>query len=199
MAARAAVAHGKTIAIAINQYLCGLPVTGAAKRFESRLGKIKDAEGQELLKEASPSTRIAPIDGPGTGFSNDETIRESGRCMHCDCRKAETCKLRDYMEAQMTGPMHVPPEGRKPVERNITHPQVIFEPGKCIKCGICVRITTQAGEKPGLAFLGRGFDARVGVPFGDSLESALGSSAATCVQACPTGALAWKDQDLRSR
>lgn len=189
-----AVAHGKIMAIAVDQFLCGLPVTGPAKRFESRLGKIKDTEGQELMKEAAPSARITPIDGPGTGFTHDEASRESGRCMHCDCRKAEACKLRDYMEAQMTGPMHVPPEGRKPVERNITHPKVIFEPGKCIKCGICVRITTQAGERPGLTFLGRGFDAVVGVPFGDALESALGASAEKCVQECPTGALAWKSE-----
>jgi NADH dehydrogenase/NADH:ubiquinone oxidoreductase subunit G len=44
----------------------------------------------------------------------------------------------------------------------------------------------------GLAFLGRGYETVVGVPFGDSLESALGSTAAECVSKCPTGALAWK-------
>ncbi|MEI6563858.1 MAG: 2Fe-2S iron-sulfur cluster-binding protein [bacterium] len=192
MAVRA-VAHGKSMAISIDQFLGGLTVTGPPNRFESRLGKIEAAEGQELMKEASPHVRISPIDGPGTGFTQDEAIRESKRCMHCDCRKAEACKLRDYMEAHMTGPMHVPAEGRKPVERNITHPRVIFESGKCIKCGICVRITTHAGEKPGLAFLGRGFDAMVGVPFGASLEAGLGHSADQCVKECPTGALAWKE------
>lgn len=187
-----AVAHGKSIAVSIDQFLKGLAVTGPLRRFESRLGKITEPESRELLKEAAPTGRISPIDGPGTGFTTEDALLESKRCLHCDCRKADACKLRDYMEAQMTGSMHIPAEGRKLVERNITHPLVIFEPGKCIKCGICVRITTQAGEKPGLAFLGRGFDTVVGVPFGDSLGAALGQSAGRCVNECPTGALAWQ-------
>ncbi|MEI8141069.1 MAG: FAD-dependent oxidoreductase [bacterium] len=192
MAVRA-VAHGKSIAVSIDQFLRGLPVTGPVRRFESRLGKIKDTESRELLKEAAPTPRIRPGVGPDAGFTANEARRESGRCMHCDCRKAEACKLRDYMEIHMSGPLHSPADGRKPVERNTSHPLVIFEPGKCIHCGICVRITTQAGEKPGLTFLGRGFDAVVGVPFEGSLEAALGQSAAVCVRECPTGALAWKD------
>jgi len=188
-----AVAHGKAIALSIDQLLKGLPVTGSIQRFESRLGRMTDGEHQELLKEADPAPRLHPSAGTNAGFTRDEAIRESRRCMHCDCRKAEACKLRDYMEFFKSGPMPIPAEGRKPIERNITHPKVIFEPGKCIKCGRCVRITTDAGEKPGLTFLKRGFDSTVGVPFGDTLEAALGSSAEKCVQACPTGALAWKN------
>jgi ferredoxin len=186
-----AVAHGKRMARSVDLFLRGLRVTGPDRRFESRLGKITENESRELLKEASPSSRHTP--GADAGFSQEEAMRESGRCMHCDCRKAEDCKLRDTMELYMTGPMHIPAEGRTPMTRNITHPRVIFEPGKCIKCGICIRLTTRAGERPGLTFLNRGFDAVVGTPFGESLESALGQSASHCVTACPTGALAWKN------
>jgi len=188
-----AVAHGRTIALSIDQLLKGLAVTGPVRRFESRLGKIKEAESRALLKDAAPAARLTPMAGPGAGFTQGEALRESKRCMHCDCRKAEACKLRDYMELHLPAPLHIPADGRKPVERNISHSSVIFEPGKCIKCGLCVSITKQAGEKPGLAFLGRGFDAVVGVPFGETLEAALGQSAGKCVQACPTGALAFKD------
>jgi NADH dehydrogenase/NADH:ubiquinone oxidoreductase subunit G len=65
-----------------------------------------------------------------------------------------------------------------------------FDSGKCIKCGICVRITESRGENPGLAFLGRGYGVRVGVPFGGSLSNALANTAQECARACPTGALA---------
>jgi len=41
----------------------------------------------------------------------------------------------------------------------------------------------------GLTFVGRGFDVRVGVPFHETMEQALGPLAAKCVAACPTGAL----------
>ena len=71
---------------------------------------------------------------------------------------------------------------------------MIYEPGKCIKCGLCVRITEEAGERLGLTFLGRGFDVRVDVPFNESLEEALEKVAEQCVEACPTGALAFKER-----
>ncbi|MBU0719686.1 MAG: hypothetical protein KJ749_15690, partial [Planctomycetes bacterium] len=64
-----------------------------------------------------------------------------------------------------------------------------FEPGKCINCGLCIEITRTAGEPLGLTFIGRGFDVRVGVPFDQPLEKALGRVAARCVAACPTAAL----------
>jgi len=48
-------------------------------------------------------------------------------------------------------------------------------------------------EQPGLSFTGRGFGVRIGVPFGESLAEALKTAAADCVNACPTGALAFRD------
>jgi NADH dehydrogenase/NADH:ubiquinone oxidoreductase subunit G len=66
---------------------------------------------------------------------------------------------------------------------------VIFEPGKCILCGICVKLTELAAEPLGLAFIGRGFDVRVGVPFDRAIAEGLQKVADECVQHCPTGAL----------
>jgi NADH dehydrogenase/NADH:ubiquinone oxidoreductase subunit G len=67
-----------------------------------------------------------------------------------------------------------------------------FEPGKCIKCGICVRVAERAGDHPGLAFSGRGFDLRVTVPFNEGLRTALPATARECAARCPTGALVWE-------
>jgi NADH dehydrogenase/NADH:ubiquinone oxidoreductase subunit G len=67
---------------------------------------------------------------------------------------------------------------------------VIYESGKCIDCGLCIQIAAVAGEKLGLAFVGRGFNVRVAVPFDYSMAQALEHAAAKCVEACPTGALA---------
>jgi NADH dehydrogenase/NADH:ubiquinone oxidoreductase subunit G len=86
---------------------------------------------------------------------------------------------------------------RKGFEKNIQHEQVIYEPGKCIKCGLCIRITKKAAEKLGLTFVGRGFDVHVEVPFGESLSQGLEKTAGECIAACPTGALSWRDRNRK--
>ncbi|MHC4917308.1 MAG: hypothetical protein ACYTGB_17665 [Planctomycetota bacterium] len=74
--------------------------------------------------------------------------------------------------------------------RDLGHPGIVWEPGKCIRCGLCVRVARRAKERVGLTLLGRGFETRLGVPFGESLAAALEVSAEDCARACPTGALA---------
>src|SRR5208283_659600 len=79
----------------------------------------------------------------------------------------------------------------------VDHSLVIYEPGKCIRCGNCLRVAEKAGEPLGLAFVGRGFDVRVTAPLNDALSAALQRAARECVEACPTAALALKlESDL---
>ena len=81
---------------------------------------------------------------------------------------------------------------RMPLRRIVQHADVIFEPGKCINCGLCIEIARAGCEPLGLTFIGRGFDVRVGVPLDGSLKEALSKVAAECVAACPTGALSMR-------
>lgn len=187
------VGHGKILACAVDQYLTGRNVTGPTRRFDSRMGKLLEGEILELVKEADQSAGIEPGGGAASGFSADEAARESRRCMHCDCRKADNCKLRDLADEYGASQRHFNIEGRRGFERIVTHATVVYEPGKCTKCGICVRITGRAEEALGLTFMGRGFEAFVGVPFNSSLSAGLQSTAAECVRQCPTGALAFKE------
>jgi NADH dehydrogenase/NADH:ubiquinone oxidoreductase subunit G len=73
------------------------------------------------------------------------------------------------------------------------HPgNVLYEPGKCILCGICVEIAKQSAEPLGLTFIGRGFDVRVGAPMNREFEAGLQKVAAECVEGCPTGAISFR-------
>ena len=74
----------------------------------------------------------------------------------------------------------------------IAHPaNVLYELGKCIRCGICVEIAKQAAEPLGLTFIGRGVDVRVGAPMNAEFSEGLQKAAAECVEGCPTGAIAF--------
>ncbi len=196
MAVRA-VADGKEAAASIRQYLMGVGWASAhaddlpAKAFDSRMGKLQEGEMEAFLRSASSEPRHKPS-GPNGGLTADEARAEALRCLHCDCRKADTCLLRQHAQAYDARQTRYKADRRRFAQRT-EHPDIIFEPGKCIDCGLCIQIASQAGEKLGLAFVGRGFDVRVAVPFDESLAEGLKAAATQCVRVCPTGALAFRD------
>ena len=193
-----AIAQGKEAAVCVDQCLRGEVVSGPRKRFQSHIGRLREGEIFEFLEDAADITRIAPAAGLAAGFSSEEAASEATRCFQCDCRKKESCRLRAYAEEYGVHRRAFTIGERRRFEKIRQHPTVIYEPGKCIKCGICVRITAAEDEQPGLTFLNRGYDLRIGVPFGDLLSRALKHSAERCVRSCPTGAL-YYSQSPRER
>jgi NADPH-dependent glutamate synthase beta subunit-like oxidoreductase/ferredoxin len=188
-----AVADGKEAAVSISQYLSGQVITGPTELFNTHIGKLQEGEIEKFVASAGKASRLMPLQ-EGSGFADEQASEEAGRCLHCDCRKAEDCKLRQYAKEYKAKPGRYKSE-RRVFEQCTEHPEVIFEPGKCISCGLCVQISAEAGEKLGLSFVGRGFDVRVTVPFGHTIAEGLKHTAAQCVAACPTGALAFKDDN----
>jgi len=190
MAVRA-VADGKEAAQSIAQYLMGQDVLGPEKPFNSRMGKLSEGEMPVFLESASSEVRQEPF-GVATALTDEEARIESLRCLHCDCRKPDACLLRQYAHAFDARQTRYKASRRLFVQQT-QHPDVIYEPGKCIDCGICIETASKAGEALGLTFVGRGFDVRVAVPFEATLAEGLRIAAAECVAACPTGALAFKN------
>ena len=192
MAVRA-VAHGKAAAWSAHQYLLGKgPIEKPHRRFDSKFGKLAGGEIEEYLKESTRDKQVIPDQGELKGFSMEEAMKEALRCMHCDCRKPDTCKLRIYADEYRADRKRFLSGTRKAIVKHHQHENVVYEPEKCIKCGLCVDITHQNNELTGLTFVGRGFDIQINVPFGKSMKEALTNTAAECVGACPTGALSFK-------
>ena len=185
-----AVAHGKQVALSVDQYLNNEPVVGEKRIFNSRFGRLLNGELIEYMLEADPITRIETT---GTnGFGHDEMQKEAARCMHCDCRKQHNCKLRNYSDEYGALQKRFFPRERKSIRKIFKHEPIVYEPEKCIKCGICVRITSEYKEKLGLTFIGKGFDVEVAVPFDNENVNALEKTAILCANNCPTGALSKK-------
>lgn len=185
------VAHGRAAAASISRRLASQPVDGAARPYSHHLTGAPNAEEMaEFMAGAATAARCTPHGDAAANWTVTEARTQAARCLHCDCRKADACRLRHYAGEYQAHQRDCRPAVRRQV-RMLRSDTVVYEPGKCIGCGICVRLTALAKEPLGLTFTGRGFDVRVAVPFNESLENGLGRVAAECIRACPTGALAW--------
>jgi glutamate synthase (NADPH) small chain len=181
-------ADGKEVATLVDQFLRSHQQLGLGYQFASKIGRIKSAEVDQFLLGSSPSRLALPE--RGANYSALEAAAQSERCFSCTCSSHLNCRLERFCEQYQVDPNRFPRE-RRPYELVGRESNVQFEPGKCIKCELCIKIAEAAAEPLGLAFIGRGFDVVVGVPFEGTMSEGLSKVAAECVEACPTAALSF--------
>lgn len=186
------VGQGKEVAFSVLQYLNKKEISGEPRLFNSRFGRLVKDEFAEYLKESVTGKRTFPAEGGRSGFSKEEAITEAKRCLHCDCRAIDNCKLRTYSQEYKVDQKRFKTSQRRNIEKQLNHGEVVYESQKCIKCGICVRLTEKYGEPFGFTYIGRGFDVVVGVPFNEELKNGLSKTAEKVANACPTGAISLK-------
>ncbi len=155
-----------------------------AKRFNSLIGKVDAEEQAEWLRECSTSTvRCRDI------LLDSQAVMESASCMHCDCRAANDCRLRDLADDFALKD----PRGKlinAPIVKKINYTTgLVFENAKCIKCGLCVRLCEKSGEEPALCFINRGFISIISEPLTEQFDDILKTKSREVIEICPTGAL----------
>ena len=195
-----AVAAGRMAAASIDQYVRGVAVTGEPASWNIAMRPVDDAERAAIFRaiekgartpapEIARAGRIATFDEIDTGLSDADAQREARRCLSCGCRKADGCGVRSLAARYGADPARFG-GARRRFSQDLSHPEIVYEPGKCIMCDACVRVAADAGELLGLSIVGRGFDVSVAVPFGEPLSEGLRMTAKRCAEVCPTGALA---------
>jgi hypothetical protein len=158
--------------------------TKSSKRFNSLIGKMEPDEQAEWLKECiGNAERFREINVPENAYL------ESGSCMHCDCRAADDCRLRDLAESFALKN----PRGKlinAPIVKKINYKTgLVFENAKCIKCGLCVRLCEASNEQPALCFINRGFVSIISEPLTEEFDNILKTKSKEVIEICPTGAL----------
>lgn len=197
-----AVAAGRKAAVSIDQFLNGMPVAGDPAAYCHSMGAPDDVPQSAVenftqapripMPERDPKIRAHDFEEVETGFSRDAALSEAKRCMECGCRSAADCRLRSY--AAMLGADGSRYNGsRRAYSRDESHPEILYDEHKCIKCRTCVRIAEELLGTEAMQVSGRGFALRIG-PAGGAMQSLLNKTGlALLVENCPVGALTFKN------
>jgi len=188
------MSEGRAVAECLHLHLLGRRPRRPEKEFSSIMGRMDPSEMRAFLRTANSAGKVTPCDRC-LGHNRAEAATESSRCLHCDCRSSGNCVLQHWAQVYGADASRFRAE-RKKFEQHLQPGGIIFEPGKCILCGICVKLTEMAAEPLGLTFIGRGFDVKVSVPFSSEIQAGLQKVAAECVEQCPTGALVFAEKNL---
>lgn len=187
------VAQGKGVAQALNQFLKAEKIEKTNRMFNSKFGKLAEDEFDEYLKEAPNKAIQNNIYDALDPYEIDKAKKEAERCMHCDCRKMDNCALRIHSNHYKADRKKYLLSERNKVTKFFKQDVIVYEPEKCIKCGLCVEISSLKKEEIGFTHIGRGFDVKIKAPFGKSIDEALTKTAIECANACPTGAISLID------
>lgn len=184
------VADGKEVAHIIDQFVRGQKKLVPYSDFSSRIESLQPREVGKMLEHAGDAQRDVPE--KGTNYDLREAAMQSERCFECACESHGKCKLEYWCIQYDANPTRFP-RVRQDYEVLGRESSVLFEPGKCIKCELCIKIAEKAQEPLGLTFVGRGFDVVVDVPFQGEVNEGLQKVANDVVEACPTAALSFAE------
>lgn len=143
------------------------------------------------MAEISPEKRITNFNETETNFTDGQVISESSRCLACGCNATDYCLLKRYAhDYNVTDFTKGSREIKKP---DISHPNIILDGAKCIKCQRCIKTCENINGYSILGLKNRGFATSV-VPSGDvPLAETKCISCGNCIDSCPTGAISDKD------
>jgi formate dehydrogenase major subunit len=193
-----AVGAGHRAAMSIDQYLRGTEVIGRPEFWNVSMGALDEVTEQRFantekaerahMSHLAIEERTTTFKEVALGFDPETAVAEAKRCLSCGCAAIDDCHLREY---SMEYGVQVNRFGgaRKEYALDNSHADLVREPGKCIQCGMCVRICHDLKGFKVFTFVNRGFEAVVEPYFGLPLGETNCDGCLQCVDVCPTGAL----------
>ena len=188
-----AIGEANDAATAIDAYLAGRDMKIKAPYYSERKVTAEEFADREKLPRAEmsckdPAYRKGNFDAVINGFTDEQARKEAERCLECGCHDFSDCKLVHHTNLYEVNPGRFAGDKRKAgsekklvvIERN---------EGKCILCGLCVRVCEEVAHEGLLGLVGRGFTTVIKPEFRDSEKLTKCADCKACAYACPTGAL----------
>ena len=188
-----AIGEANDAATAIDAYLSGKDMKIRTPYYAQRNVTAEDFADREKIARAEmsckdPNVRKGSFDAVINGFTDEQARAEAKRCLECGCHDFHECKLVHHTNLYEVNP------GRFAGQKRMTDLEqklVTIErnQGKCILCGLCVRVCDEVAKQGLLGLVGRGFGTVVKPEFRNSDKIAVCKDCHMCAAACPTGAL----------
>ncbi|MEN6469302.1 MAG: [FeFe] hydrogenase, group A [Smithella sp.] len=196
----AAIGAGKRAAAAIHEYVCAGSVTIKDDPYTCTKGTWKDLPPDTFkdIKRAhrqevpvlEPQARKTNFEESSATWDQETVMAEASRCIACGCTERYDCQLRNY--ASEYGVEYDPTQPAKPLPIDENHPIITRDAGKCILCGLCLKVCREMEGVSALSFYETNDVLTIGPNDHRPLDLTACVACGHCAMVCPTGALTLK-------
>ncbi|MCD6111919.1 MAG: FAD-dependent oxidoreductase [Bacteroidales bacterium] len=193
-----AIAQAKKASVSCDQFLKGEDVKPLKKEFLSKKDNFKeltpdDFKGKFIHQDREEMPTLPASDRINfkeveLGYSEEQAIHETKRCVECGCSEYETCNLRKYATEYNVDQTKYEGDYNE-FQVDFRHPFIEIDNNKCILCARCIRICNEVVGANALGLINRGFKTYVAPSMGNKLQDTNCESCGLCISACPTGAI----------
>ncbi len=196
----AAIGAGQRAAMAIDQFVRTGIVSPSAEPYTCSKGDwrslpadtfagVKPADRSEV-PSLEPAKRKSNFKESTTTWDTDTAMTEAMRCLSCGCTERYGCDLRDY--ASRYGVQFDRTQAPKPLPIDDNHPIITRDTGKCILCGLCLKVCREMEGVSALSFYETNNILTIGPNDHRPLDLTECVACGHCATICPTGALTLK-------